>query len=65
MPISIEHLRAAGDRPVTLETADGTFVGRVLQEHLSERSLMLLLERDDEREPLVVAIDRISQVVER
>ncbi len=66
MAVTIAALRAVGRRPVTLTTADGTYAGSVVPEFLSENSVMIefMLDGDPERQ-IVIAVDGITEVVER
>ena len=66
MTVPVSALRAYGARHVTLCTSAGNFAGRILQDKLSDRAVMILLATDDDSaEPLVVPVESIETVVER
>ena len=66
MATTVAALRACGARRVALVTDDGTFEGRILQEHLGDASIVIMFETVDRpAEPLVIALDAIVTLVRR
>jgi hypothetical protein len=66
MAVTIAALQAVGSRPVTLVSGDGTFVGSIVTERLSESSIMIEFTVDgDPGYPIVIPVDDIRDVVER
>jgi hypothetical protein len=66
MAVTIATLQALGSRPVTIVSGDGTFVGSIVTDHLSESSIMLEFTVDgDPGYSIVIPVDDITDVVER
>ncbi|GAC1304374.1 MAG: hypothetical protein NVSMB19_15150 [Vulcanimicrobiaceae bacterium] len=66
MSVSVDALRACGERYVTLVTRDGAFAGRIDQARLSDRAVVaMLVPPHPASEPLVIALDAVAEIVER
>jgi hypothetical protein len=66
MAVTIAALRALGSRPVTIVSDEGTFVGSIVPDRLSESSVMLEFTVDGNPGHLIVIpVDDITDVVER
>ncbi len=66
MAATVSTLRALGARRIALVTADGTFSGVVDQTRLSDDAIMVMLDPEGGASgPVVVALDAITEIVER
>lgn len=66
MALTIAALRALAGRPVLLHCSAGSFAGTIEPDYLSETSVMLEFVLDgDSGIPVLIALDDITEVVER
>ncbi len=64
MAVTVAQLRAIGDGIVGVRSNGVTLQGRLVRDRLSDDAVMALFEDDQQRE-FIVALEDISEIVER